>query len=552
MRGEAHKLDRYNAKRDFGLTEEPAGQAKTTTRGRSFVIQKHDARRLHYDFRLEHDGVLWSWAVPKGPSLSPKDKRLAVRTEDHPVDYRDFEGNIPEGQYGGGPVIVWDRGAWEPLGDPDTMMKRGRIHFRLDAEKLQGEYMLVRTAGGRPRDDGSGASWLLFKRSDEHAREGRNAEIVTLRPESVLTGRGVEDVEAGKVPRRPAKMKAASSTRAADPFPEKLEPQLARLVVAVPNRGDWLYELKYDGYRILAWKNGDEVRLVSRNGKDWTANFGHVAKRLGRVRTRDAIFDGEVAYVLPDGRTDFQHLQNSLTARRDDGHVVYFAFDLLYCDGEDLRRQPLRARKDRLRTILAGEKPPLMLGDHVDEDGEVFFAKACELGLEGIVAKRGDRPYVSGRGPDWVKVKCQRRQELVICGFTAPKGGRTGIGALLLAVPDGETLRYAGKVGTGFSGASLKELAAKLLPRVVERPKVEGAPRLRDATWVKPELVCEVRFTEWTRQGALRHPSFQGLREDKRAGDVVREREEPAPAEPRANEKTARKTVAKKKRRGSR
>lgn len=549
MREDAHKLERYNAKRDFDLTEEPSGRAKKTKSGRSFVIQKHDARRLHYDFRLEHDGVLWSWAVPKGPSLSPKDKRLAVRTEDHPVDYRDFEGNIPDGQYGGGPVIVWDRGSWEPLGDPDEMMKKGRIHLRLDAEKLQGEYMLVRTAGGRPRDDGSGASWLLFKRSDEHAREGRKAEIVSLRPESVLTGRKVEEVEAGEVPRRGAKKrtpKKAATTRAADPLPDTLEPQLARLVDAVPTRGDWVYELKYDGYRILAWKRGDDVRLVSRNGKDWTDNFGNVAKRLARVRARDAIFDGEVAYVLPDGRTDFQHLQNSLSAGRDDGHLVYFAFDLLYCDGEDLRGQPLRARKDRLRTIFAGEKPPLMLGDHVDEDGEVFFAQACKLGLEGIVAKRGDRPYVSGRGPDWVKVKCQKRQELVICGFTAPKGSRTGIGALLLAVPDGGALTYAGKVGTGFSAASLKELAAKLLPRVVEHPSIEGAPRMRDATWVRPDLVCEVRFTEWTRDGALRHPSFQGLREDKRARDVVREREAPAPPEARAK-KTKKKTGGKRK-----
>ena len=500
MKADAHKLERYNAKRDFDLTEEPAGQPKETKSGRSFVIQKHDARRLHYDFRLEHDGVLWSWAVPKGPSLSPKEKRLAVRTEDHPVDYRDFEGNIPEGQYGGGPVIVWDRGSWEPLGDPDAMLEKGRLHFRLDAEKLQGEYMLVRTAGGRPREDGSGATWLLFKRSDEHAREGRAAEIVTLRPESVLTGRKVEEVEAGKVPRRGAKApktaKQAKTTRAPDPLPAKLDPQLARLVDAVPTRGDWLYELKYDGYRILAFKSGDEVRLVSRNGKDWTKSFGHVANALARVRARDAIFDGEVAYVLPDGRTDFQHLQNSLTARRDDGHIVYFAFDLLHCDGEDLRAQPLRARKDRLRTILAGEAPPLMLGDHVDDDGEVFFAHACKLGLEGIVAKRGDRPYVSGRGPDWVKVKCQRRQELVVCGFTAPRGSRTGIGALLLAVPEGGELRYAGKVGTGFTAASLKDLATKLLTRVVDAPAVAGAPRMRDATWVKPELVCEVRFTE--------------------------------------------------------
>ena len=550
----ARSLERYNAMRDFDTTEEPSGQVRRTDTGHSFVIQKHAATALHYDFRLELDGVLLSWAVPKGPSLSPKDKRLAVQTEDHPVDYRDFEGTIPHGEYGGGPVIVWDRGTWEPIGDPREGVKKGRLEFVVHGEKLHGKYMLVRLAE-KERDRGK-KNWLLIKRGDEHVREGAEAEIVKQLPTSVLTGRTVEEVKAG-VPatakKASAKVKAKAKAKAkadvkakakakadvkgvALPAFGKLLPQLATLVDDVPTHGDWVYEVKYDGYRAIATLDDGKVRIASRNGKDWTDHFAIVAKALSHVRAKTAVFDGEIAYVMDDGRTDFQKLQNALSGTADAGHLVYFVFDLLHYDGVDLTGEPLEARKDKLRTILAGENRPLKMGDHARGNGKELFAQACKMGLEGIIAKRADKPYRAGRGPDWVKVKCQKRQEMVIVGSTTPKGNRTGIGALLLAVREGKTYRYAGKVGTGFTHASLDDLTKRLAKLEVKEPPVTGAPRMRDARWVKPELVCEVRFTEWTRDGSLRHPTFEGLREDKKPENVVREVESAvAPVEEKAS-----------------
>ena len=535
------KLDRYNEMRDFDLTEEPSGKVDKTESGRSFVIQKHAATALHYDFRLELDGVLLSWAVPKGPSLSPKQRRLAVQTEDHPVDYRDFEGTIPHGEYGGGPVIVWDRGTWEEIGDPREGMKKGRLEFLVHGEKLHGKFMLVRLAE-KERDRGK-KNWLLIKRGDEHVREGDDAEIVKKKPHSVLTGRTVEEVKKGVIAKPLAKRATGKKTgrkkTAAPKSPRsgmkaaklpafgKVGLQLATLVDDVPTNGDWVYELKYDGYRAIATLDDGDVRIASRNGKDWTDHFATVAEALSHVRAKTAVFDGEIAYVMEDGRTDFQKLQNSLSGGAGAGRLVYFVFDLLHYDGVDLTGDPLEARKDKLRTILAGEGPPLKMGEHVRGNGVAFFEQACKLGLEGIIAKRADKPYRAGRGPDWVKVKCQKRQEMVIVGSTAPKGARSGIGALLLAVREGDTYRYAGKVGTGFSHASLADLTKRLAKIEVKEPPVVGAPRMRDARWAKPQLVCQVRFTEWTTDGALRHPTFEGLREDKKAESVVREVEAP-------------------------
>ncbi len=533
----ARSLERYNSMRDFGLTDEPSGQVHPTESGHSYVIQKHAATALHYDFRLELDGVLLSWAVPKGPSLSPKDRRLAVQTEDHPVDYRDFEGTIPHGEYGGGPVIVWDRGTWEPIGDPHEGMKKGRLELVVHGEKLHGKYMFVRLA--EKESDRGKKNWLLIKRGDEHVREGAEAEIVKRMPESVLSGRTIEDVKAGV----PAKAKAV-------PLPAfgKIAPQLATLVDHVPTHGDWVYELKYDGYRAITTLDEGEVRIASRNGKDWTDHFPTIAEALSHVRAKTAVFDGEIAYVMDDGRTDFQKLQNALSGAADASRLVYFVFDLLHYDGVDLTTEPLEVRKDKLRTILAGEGPPLKLGDHVRGNGVEMFEQACKLGLEGIIAKRADKPYRAGRGPDWVKVKCQKRQEMVIVGSTAPKGKRTGIGALLLAVREGGAYRYAGKVGTGFSQASLDDLTKRLAKLTVKEPPVVGAPRMRDARWVKPELVCEVRFTEWTRDGSLRHPSFEGLRDDKKPEQVVREVAKPVePVEAKAAKTTKPAKTAKRK-----
>ena len=533
-------LERYNAMRDFGTTEEPSGALRPTQGGNSYVIQKHAATALHYDFRLELDGVLLSWAVPKGPSLSTKDKRLAVQTEDHPVDYRDFEGSIPKGEYGGGAVIVWDRGTWEPIGDPREGLKKGKLEFLVHGEKLQGKYRFVRLPA-RDGDRGK-KNWLLMKGSDEHVRHGDEAEIVKRLPGSVVTGRTIEDMKKGmpapppkaKKPKaRKAKAKATSKPKATGaglPAPGSIEVQLATLVDDVPTDGDWVYELKYDGYRAVATIDAGAVTITTRSGKDWTDHFPTVAEALTHLRVRNAVLDGEIAYVLDDGRTDFQKLQNALSGTADAGRLVYFVFDLLHYDGVDLRDQPLEARKDTLRTILAGVSPPLKLGDHLRGDGQALFDKACKLGLEGIIAKRADRPYRGGRGPEWVKVKCQKRQELVIVGSTLPKGQRAGVGALLLAVREGKAYRYVGKVGTGFTQASLLDLAKRLAPLRVDAPSAEGAPKMRDVQWVKPELVCQVRFTEWTQGGALRHPAFEGLREDKKASAVVREEEAPVAA----------------------
>jgi bifunctional non-homologous end joining protein LigD len=532
-------LERYNEMRDFGQTAEPSGRPGRTSTGRSFVVQKHDARRLHYDFRLEHDGVLWSWAVPKGPSLSPGDRRLAVQTEDHPIDYRDFEGTIPEGQYGGGPVIVWDRGTWTPIGDPAEGMKKGRLDFELEGEKLHGRFILVRTNG-----PGKKPTWLLMKRRDTWSTTVPGQSIVDLEPESILTGRTIEDIRAGAPPVPPkrartsaAKRKTPTKRRTAEahaipPF-ASVEPELATLVKGVPTSGDWIYEIKYDGYRALAWLDDGEVRIASRRGLDWTKKYTNIAAALARVRARSAIFDGEVAYVLEDGRTDFQKLQNTLGSNDPDeqARLVYFVFDLLFYDGVDLRDRPLEERKDLLRTILAGEGAPLKMSDHL-KGGPAFFREACKAGLEGIIGKLADRPYTSGRTKDWIKVKCDRRQEMVIVGYTLPKGRRTGIGALLVGVREGKSLRYAGKVGTGFSNATLTDLSKRLTKLDTDEPAVTNPPRMREAHWVKPELVGQVRFSEWTTDGVLRHPSFEGLRLDKDPKDVRLEKAATTPRAP--------------------
>lgn len=534
---EPRSLERYNEMRDFGLTEEPRGEPrKPRTDELSFVVQKHDATRLHYDFRLELDGVLLSWAVPKGPSLVPGEKRLAVQTEDHPFDYRDFEGTIPDGQYGGGPVIVWDRGTWTPTGDPRAGLAKGHLQFALEGEKLHGRFDLVRTRGEAKKPQ-----WLLIKRTDEHAVRDAKKSIVDALPRSVLTGRTIEDILAGvpaKASRKTAKKKTAKAkTRKAPaahgkklPAFASIAPQLATLVSDVPGGASWIYEIKYDGYRTLAWLDDGEVTLASRKGLDWTKKYPGVAAALARVRAKNAVFDGEIAYVQEDGRTDFQKLQSTLGGDdpAEQARLVYFVFDLLFYDGVDLRGEPLSVRKDKLRTVLAGEKPPLKMSDDV-ADGSAFFREACKVGLEGIIGKRSDRPYHEGRTQDWVKVKCQRRQELVVVGFTPPKASRKGIGALLLGVHEGKSLRYAGKVGTGFSNATLQDLAKQLAPLEVDEAPVTKAPRIKDAHWVTPKLVAEVRFTEWTKDGALRHPSFEGLRLDKGAREVKVEVEKPPP-----------------------
>ena len=519
------KLGAYAAKRDFTITSEPSARVPARG-GNAFVVQKHAARRLHYDFRLELDGVLKSWAVPKGPSLAPGEKRLAVEVEDHPVDYRDFEGTIPEGQYGGGEVIVWDRGTWAPVGDPEEGLRKGHLRFELASEKLTGGWSLVRI-GSRGKEKRT--NWLLIKARDEHAREGAAAEVTKKKPDSVLSGRTVEEL--------------ATAEAAPVAVLKQFEPQLATLVDHVPTDAGWLFEMKLDGYRAVAVIEDGEARLISRNGLDWTARFSDIAAALGHLRVKNAVLDGEVCVVDDEGKTSFQGLQVALS-EGDQTRLVYFVFDLLYRDGEDLRRAPLLERKRILATILAGEKAPLALSEHLEDVGEAMFEEAKRVGLEGIIAKRADAPYTSGRTRSWLKIKCGKRQELVVIGYTAPMGERVGLGALVLGVHEpgkgkgkGKgALRYVGKVGTGFTAASLLALRRKLEPLARKTAPVPSAPRLPRVTWVEPEVVCEVEFTEWTHDGALRHPRFLGLREDKPSEDVVRERAArvTAPRSPRA------------------
>ena len=512
-------LEVYRRKRNFRQTPEPSGRVgRRSAKALSFVIQKHAASRLHYDFRLELDGVLLSWAVPKGPSLDPRDKRLAVHVEDHPLDYGDFEGIIPPKQYGAGTVIVWDRGEWIPKDDPREGYRKGRLKFELKGEKLRGGWILVRSGGGRY---GDGKSWLLIKEKDDAAREGDAAQIVERLPGSVLTRRTLDDVAKAKRSTTAAPAEGARRAR----LPTEIGAQLATLVDAPPTGRGWLHEIKFDGYRMLCRIDRGRCQIWSRNGREWTRAFPSIAAAAIKLPVKSAWIDGEVVIPIEGGGTSFQALQNALSAGAEDA-LVYFAFDLLYLDGFDLRAVPLVERK-RLLKPLVSDAGPVRYSEHFDTDGAVMLVNACRLGLEGIVSKRSDAPYVATRARNWVKVKCGKRQEFVIGGFTQGQGSRSGFGALLVGVYDKGELRYAGKVGTGFDNAALKDIGALLQELGTDESPFVNPPRGaegRRATWVKPKLVGEVAFTEWTRDGTLRHPSFQGLRLDKKASEVVREK----------------------------
>lgn len=567
-------LQEYKRKRNFSVTPEPAGKVQETS-GNSFVIQKHAATRLHYDFRLEMDGVLKSWAVPKGPSLDPGEKRLAVHVEDHPLEYGDFEGIIPKGQYGGGTVLLWDHGTWHPIEDAAKGYRKGHLHFRLEGEKLHGGWHLVRLHGQQAGEDKQ--NWLLFKENDDIAVPGSGDAVVTEYPASVATGRTIEEIaadpdrvwqsnreekidkKAAKAPVK-AKAKALKSQTASSVEPSKIagarkgrlpgaiEPQLATLVDEAPRGEEWVHELKLDGYRVLCEVKDGKARIWTRNGKDWTNRFTPVAEAVAQLPVRAALLDGEVAVLEPNGTTSFQALQNALSESRD-RDLVYFAFDLLHLDGYDLRGATLLDRKEALTGVLSGNtSPTIRFSDHVQGAGEAFYQQACRLSLEGIISKRGDMPYRSGRGKEWLKVKCLKRQEFVVVGFTDPEGSRTGFGALLLGVHDDQgELVFAGKVGTGFNDQVLRDLRKRLDKIERKTPAFANPPRgaeARRSHWVKPELVAEVAFTEWTREGILRHPAFQGLREDKPADEVVREVPESAGTAKKSAKKGAKKMAA--------
>lgn len=572
-------LEQYKKKRNFAKTPEPAGKKSPKKKrarrgGLRFVVQKHDASRLHYDFRLEVDGVLVSWAVPKGPSLDPADKRLAVHVEDHPYEYKDFEGVIPEG-YGAGTVMVWDRGTWEPIDvDPAharQAIEKGKLSFTLSGEKLRGAWTLARLHGSRRNDDGD--NWLLIKKHDEFARP-KGKPIVESEPDSVKSGKSLEQIEGARRPavwksHRDSKVKTSKKTKAGGkkvaktarrtqrraakqsrtpalrsakqakgggaepgevpgarqaPMPRDVFPQLCTLVAKPPAGDDWLHEIKFDGYRFLARRRGDNVSLITRNGKDWTGKFGPLTDALKQLTARQFIIDGEAAITDEDGKTSFQRLQNAIK-KRDFAQLAFFAFDLLYVDGFDLTRSPLVERKRALRALLAGGKNGVIrYSEHIRGGGADVFANACRLGLEGIVCKQANSPYVQARSRSWVKVKCSKRQEFVIVGWTPPSGSRKHFGSLLLGAWDDGKLMYTGKVGTGFTATSLRDIKRKLDALSQKDNPIDVAPsgqsELRHARWVSPRLVAEVEFTEWTDDMRLRHPSFQGLREDKEAKDV--------------------------------
>jgi bifunctional non-homologous end joining protein LigD len=526
-----HPLDEYHRKRDFGATPEPAGAPTAEAppdagaAPLTFVVHEHAARSLHYDLRLEVGGVYASWAVPKGPSLDTHDRHLAVHVEDHPLEYGSFEGTIPEGEYGAGTVMIWDRGTFEPVGDPAAGIAKGDFKFVLSGTKLRGQWVLVRM---KPRPKEKRESWLLIKERDDFARSRDEYDILTAEPDSAATGLTMEQIAAGDEP-------AAGAGDAPDaPFPLDAPFQLAALADEAPDGDEWVHEVKFDGYRLRLALEGGSARALTRNGEDWSERFPTLVKAARALPATSALLDGEAVVFDADGRSDFGRLQEALSAE-DSGAVRFEAFDLLYLNGHDLRAETLLRRAALLHALLEDlpEGAPLHAVETFAGRGPDYHSASCRLLLEGSVSKRGDRPWVPGRSRDWLKVKCLARQELVVGGWTDPAGSRRGFGALLLGVPDGSgRLRYAGRVGTGFTDRALADLEARLAAIVTDAPPFADLPRATHAHWVRPELVAEVAFREWTHDGLLRQASFKGLREDKAPTEVARE-EAAAPPDPR-------------------
>lgn len=465
-------LSEYHKKRNFKKTTEPPGRVSSSQKKKLiFVVQEHHARRLHYDFRLELNGVLKSWAIPKGPSLDPQDKRLAIQTEDHPFEYARFHGTIPKGEYGAGKVTIWDKGTWEPEGDPEEGLTKGHLKFELFGKKLKGSFVLVRT---HYKDQDH--NWLLIKHKDDY-------------------------------------------------WPGFIPPALPRLVSKPPVDEGWIHEIKFDGYRMQAQLHELRLRLFTRSGLDWTSKFPQIAKELEKLKASGFIIDGEIISLDEKGRGHFQNLQNALKKKSDET-IVYYAFDLLYLNGEDLRSLPLLERKKALKKLLKGVRNTIRYTDHFAESGKDIFQLSCEHQLEGIVSKRSEAPYQSGRNDGWLKTKCSSRQEFVIGGWSDPRGGRQEMGALLLGVyDDDKKLRYAGRVGSGFNRRQLGEIQKELqLLETHKSPFQSGGPQGAGFHWVKPVKVCEVSFSNWTREGILRTPVFMGMREDKPPREIIHEK----------------------------
>lgn len=513
-------LQAYRAKRNFALTTEPAEGGRSVAGRLRFVVQKHWASSLHYDFRLELDGTMKSWAVPKGPSVDPRVKRMAVEVEDHPLAYADFEGTVPAKQYGAGKVIVWDAGTWVPLHDPQQGVREGNLKFELKGHKLHGRWVLVRMKGRGEKQ----APWLLIKEKDAHARASAEYSVVDEMPASV------------KSPGPSSRAAAALPIEAVPAaLPPSLAPQLATLVTgAPPQGGEWLYEIKFDGYRMLVHNGAQGARLLTRNGHDWTSKLGGLQRAFDSLKLPPGWYDGELVLPNDAGIPDFGALQQAFEARRTDDVVLYL-FDVPYAAGHDLRGAPLQARRSFLKALLtASSGEHLRFSEEFDAPAESVVASACKLGLEGVIAKRRASTYRSSRSADWLKLKCSQRQEFVIGGYTAPQGARHGFGALLLGVNDAQgVLRYVGDVGTGFTNKALKDIRKTLDTTLRTRSPFAAGARI-DGTpnWVAPTLVAEVSFGEWTRAGHIRHAVFRGLRDDKEASAIVREKALRLPSAP--------------------
>ena len=518
----AKKLEDYNSKRDFSKTLEPAGKEETAGERLRFVVQKHAASRLHFDFRIEWEGVLLSWAVPKGPSDNPKDKRLAVAVEDHPMDYRNFEGNIPKDEYGGGTVMLFDEGYWEPQEDMAKGLKEGSVKMILHGERLKGKWALVRM---KPKEGEADKNWLLIKEKDEYVKD---KDSIGSSDTSVRSGRTMDEIREEK--------DIEENAQSNLPF-QKADVQLAKLEKKVPTGDNWLYELKYDGYRIVAYIEDDAVRLMTRNGQDYTEKFPEITETLKKLQ-QNMVLDGEIVVFNENGKSDFQKLQNYLK-KKNRYRVTYVVFDLLAYKDEDFREYKLSERKGKLLELLDNQNGQLYYSQHTSGNGKDILHAACKAGMEGIICKKADSLYHGSRNGDWVKVKCEMRQEFVVGGYTLTSKKRSGVSALLLGYFEGEELVYAGRAGTGFTQKIMKDLEKKFETIIRKTPPFKDPPKERsdeEIFWLSPKLVAEIRFQEWTDEKLLRQASYKGLREDKDPKDVVMEKPDVIQDEDEASE----------------